>query len=305
MGAIADAFATAWRDFNTVGVPSSGPFKPIKSVIRALGALVESAKNHIFALDDAHALPIKTWHVMNQVPSLLSWTGATISADPAVNTAAFNAMIGDINARGRAEFKVPSGEIPVYGALNMTGDNLRMCASGSASTIFNQGNPASDLLVVNGGSVSIENLCLYVPGATAGTALKWQGDKGKTHGLQILEAWVGFGQSHSGVFNATGWELFNTKYSALFLHDDVQGFTLSGATIASGDPTHGSAGLIRMEGFVSAPRLTNVEVLGGYRSLVLSGPSLVNELTNPLYGVLTSCFFDGAARESKIGRAHV
>lgn len=43
MGDVADDFAAAFRDFNTVGVPASGPFKPVKSDIRALGIAIETA----------------------------------------------------------------------------------------------------------------------------------------------------------------------------------------------------------------------------------------------------------------------
>lgn len=42
MGRFTDAFATAWRDFTTDGVPSSRPYQPIKSVIRALGPLLDT-----------------------------------------------------------------------------------------------------------------------------------------------------------------------------------------------------------------------------------------------------------------------
>lgn len=43
MGAIATAFDSAFRDYNTAGVPSSGPRKPVKSEIRALGPVIEAA----------------------------------------------------------------------------------------------------------------------------------------------------------------------------------------------------------------------------------------------------------------------
>jgi len=42
VGAVANAFNIAWRDYNTDGVPASGPFKPIKSVLRGLGPIIEA-----------------------------------------------------------------------------------------------------------------------------------------------------------------------------------------------------------------------------------------------------------------------
>lgn len=42
MGAIVTAFATAFRDWNTDGVPTSGAYKPIKSLLRALGGAIEN-----------------------------------------------------------------------------------------------------------------------------------------------------------------------------------------------------------------------------------------------------------------------
>ena len=42
MGAIATGFTAAFRDYNTDGQPASGAYKPVKSVIRALGATIES-----------------------------------------------------------------------------------------------------------------------------------------------------------------------------------------------------------------------------------------------------------------------
>jgi hypothetical protein len=43
MGAITDALAAAFRDYVTTGVPASGAHEPVKSEIRALGPLIESA----------------------------------------------------------------------------------------------------------------------------------------------------------------------------------------------------------------------------------------------------------------------
>jgi lysophospholipase L1-like esterase len=43
MGLITDRFATAWRDYVTENVPASGAFEPVKSEIRALGPLIETA----------------------------------------------------------------------------------------------------------------------------------------------------------------------------------------------------------------------------------------------------------------------
>ena len=43
MAEIADGFANAWREFTVPGVPASGPHDPIKSDIRAVGALIEQA----------------------------------------------------------------------------------------------------------------------------------------------------------------------------------------------------------------------------------------------------------------------
>ncbi len=43
MGKISDAFASAWRDFVTAGVASSGLYEPEKSEIRAIGPLIEEA----------------------------------------------------------------------------------------------------------------------------------------------------------------------------------------------------------------------------------------------------------------------
>jgi len=48
MGDFADAFATAFRDFNTEGVPASGPYKPVKSIIRAIGALLDKGPKPIY-----------------------------------------------------------------------------------------------------------------------------------------------------------------------------------------------------------------------------------------------------------------
>jgi hypothetical protein len=56
MGAIATAFASAFRDFNTDGVPSSGAFKPLKSGIRAIGPLAEDAANLSLMLDRTGAI---------------------------------------------------------------------------------------------------------------------------------------------------------------------------------------------------------------------------------------------------------
>ncbi|MBO9710580.1 MAG: hypothetical protein J7521_20455 [Caulobacter sp.] len=42
MGAMTDAFGAAFRDYNTDGVPTSGPYKPIKSVIRQIGAQLDA-----------------------------------------------------------------------------------------------------------------------------------------------------------------------------------------------------------------------------------------------------------------------
>lgn len=41
MGAVSDAFASAFRDFVTAGVPASGPNEPIKAELRGLGATIE------------------------------------------------------------------------------------------------------------------------------------------------------------------------------------------------------------------------------------------------------------------------
>jgi hypothetical protein len=43
VGTVTDQFNIAWRDFNTTGVPSSGDYEPIKSVIRGTGSIIESA----------------------------------------------------------------------------------------------------------------------------------------------------------------------------------------------------------------------------------------------------------------------
>jgi hypothetical protein len=43
MGAISDAFAEAWRNYVSENVPASGEHEPIKSDIRAIGTLIESA----------------------------------------------------------------------------------------------------------------------------------------------------------------------------------------------------------------------------------------------------------------------
>lgn len=49
MGQIADAFAAAWRDYQTDGVPASGEWEPSKAEIRAVGSLVEFLINGISA----------------------------------------------------------------------------------------------------------------------------------------------------------------------------------------------------------------------------------------------------------------
>jgi hypothetical protein len=43
MGSVADAFRTAFRDFVTPGLPSSGANEPVKSEVRAIGAAIEGA----------------------------------------------------------------------------------------------------------------------------------------------------------------------------------------------------------------------------------------------------------------------
>lgn len=47
MGNITDAFAGAFRDYVTEGVPASGENEPVKSEIRAIGPLIESALSNI------------------------------------------------------------------------------------------------------------------------------------------------------------------------------------------------------------------------------------------------------------------
>lgn len=56
MGAIANAFASAFRDFNTDGVAASGAHKPVKSSIRAIGPLAENAANLHLMLDKTGAI---------------------------------------------------------------------------------------------------------------------------------------------------------------------------------------------------------------------------------------------------------
>lgn len=43
MGTIVDAFATAFRDYVTEGVPASGEYEPDKALLRGIGSLIESA----------------------------------------------------------------------------------------------------------------------------------------------------------------------------------------------------------------------------------------------------------------------
>lgn len=43
MGVFADRFAEVYRDYFTVGVPSSGEYEPQKSDIRNIGALLDAA----------------------------------------------------------------------------------------------------------------------------------------------------------------------------------------------------------------------------------------------------------------------
>lgn len=47
MGMITDGFATAFRDYVTAGVPATGEHDPVKSEIRAIGPLIESALGDI------------------------------------------------------------------------------------------------------------------------------------------------------------------------------------------------------------------------------------------------------------------
>ncbi len=47
MGTIAEAFAAAWRDYQTAGVPASGEHEPVKSEIRAIGPAIETVISFI------------------------------------------------------------------------------------------------------------------------------------------------------------------------------------------------------------------------------------------------------------------
>jgi hypothetical protein len=65
MGAIFDAFKSAWRDYNTDGVPASGIYEPLKLPIRDIGATLESELDDIRALRSAGAVAFVTKAAMD------------------------------------------------------------------------------------------------------------------------------------------------------------------------------------------------------------------------------------------------
>jgi len=122
MGDIATAFATAWRDWNTDGIPTSGPFKPIKSLIRAAGALVDSLTS------------FESGRGRLGNAGILSLGDVPFDLDPSVNRAAFETIAQRCCDEGKVLW-VPKGLGTIDGTIDLVG----MCDIDGPGTLTTTG----------------------------------------------------------------------------------------------------------------------------------------------------------------------
>jgi len=246
------------------------------------------------------AVPL--FNIMRQVPSLLSWVGGAISNDPAVNGAGFSAMLSEMGALGRAECKLPAGEIPLSSGAAFSGNNVRLCGAGPNQTILNFGPDTVDGLTDTGTGNRIEGVGAISAGC--GSVFKFNGAESPTiksvavfGGTTALEV-----TGNSGAVIADDIRLNSFSTRGFWAHDGVQGVSVSNMQINAGSYTMGSVGCIVLERFSSALRMANIEALKGARSLVCDAID-TGDVTCPAYGTFTSVYLDDGAMGSLIKRS--
>lgn len=176
MGTIANAFNGAFRDYTTAGVPASGDHEPVKSEIRGVGPVIETAIAAA-ALGSAASVVKTTRALLYADLAYVAGTVASVYADP---TEAFNDLYVKSGASGAGAWtptnllhNIVSATLAASGGkyvyLNRTG-----LSTGDAIAVTSQGGLAvtayneRDLYVFNVlDANTVENPTLNINGIGA------------------------------------------------------------------------------------------------------------------------------------------